>query len=120
MAFTSSGVAAMIGKSVRQVSTVPSWLLAGSPTVVLTASRASAELAVGAHGPVGCLENRTVVDRLEISHPGVYENYLVDAHWAGGNRVKTTADDVTLRSCEIRNATGNGVGVFGRRITIEN
>src|SRR5581483_7423093 len=51
--------------------------------------------------------------------PGVYENYLVDSNWQGGNRVKITADDVTLRHCEIRNATGNGVGVFGKNVVIE-
>jgi hypothetical protein len=74
---------------------------------------------VGVQGPVGCGENPKVVDRLEITRPGVYENYLVDSDWAGGNRVKITADDVTLRHCEIRNASGNGIGIFGRRVTIE-
>lgn len=58
--------------------------------------------------------------RLQITESGVYENYLVDSLWAGGNRVKITADNVTLRNCEIRNATGNGVAVFGRHVTIEN
>ena len=50
----------------------------------------------------------------------MYENYLVDSHWAGGNRVKITANDVTLRHCEVRNATGNGVGIFGNNVTVEN
>src|SRR5262245_1188912 len=75
---------------------------------------------VGVQGPVGCRENPKKVERLEITKPGVYENYLVDSNWAGGNRVKITADDVTLRNCEIRNATGNGVGAFGKNVTIEN
>jgi hypothetical protein len=75
---------------------------------------------VGARGPVGCRENPKQVERLEITRPGVYENYLVDCNWAGGNRVKITADDVTLRHCEVRNATGNGVGVFGKNVVIEN
>jgi hypothetical protein len=79
----------------------------------------SAEVQVGARGLIGCRENPTV-DRLEISRPGVYENNLVDSHWAGGNRVKITADDVILRNCEIRNAMGNGVGIFGKNVTIEN
>jgi hypothetical protein len=57
---------------------------------------------------------------LQISEPGVYENYLVDSDWADGNRVKITANNVTLRNSEIRNATGNGVGVFGKNVTIEN
>jgi hypothetical protein len=74
----------------------------------------------GASGRVGCLEKPKQVRRLEITKPGVYENYLVDSAWEGGNRVKITADDVILRHCEIRNATGNGVGVFGRNVTIEN
>src|SRR5262245_65093068 len=71
---------------------------------------------VGVQGPVGCLKKPKQVDRLQITKPGVYENYLVDSNWAGGNRVKITADDVTLRHCEIRNASGNGVGVFGKRV----
>lgn len=75
---------------------------------------------VGVQGPVGCRESPKKVDRLVITKPGVYENYLVDSNWQGGNRVKISADDVTLRHCEIRNATGNGVGVFGKNIVIEN
>jgi hypothetical protein len=74
---------------------------------------------VGIQGPVGCRDNPKKVERLEITRPGVYENYLVDSNWAGGNRVKITADNVTLRHCEIRNATGNGVGVFATNVTIE-
>jgi hypothetical protein len=76
------------------------------------------EKPVGAHGRVGCLENPKRVERLLITSPGVYENYLVDSEWAGGNRVKITADGVTLRNCEIRNATGNGVGVFATGVVI--
>ncbi|MFQ5733440.1 MAG: right-handed parallel beta-helix repeat-containing protein [Planctomycetaceae bacterium] len=75
---------------------------------------------LGVTGPVGCLKNPRKVARLRITRPGVYENYLVDSRWAGGNRVKITADNVTLRNCEIRNATGNGVGVFGKNVVIEN
>src|SRR6266545_2429301 len=74
---------------------------------------------VGAQGPVGCLDKPKKVERLEITKPGVYENYLVDSNWATGNRVKITADDVTLRHCEIRNASGNGVGVFSSNVVIE-
>ena len=80
---------------------------------------ARAENTVGVRGEVGCGENARRVNRLQITKPGVYENYLVDSEWAGGNRVKITADNVTLRHCEIRNATGNGVGVFGKNVTIE-
>jgi hypothetical protein len=74
---------------------------------------------VGAGGVVGCLENPKEVERLLIAKPGTYENYLVDSHWAGGNRVKITADGVTLRHCEIRDAAGNGVGVFADNVFIE-
>ena len=41
--------------------------------------------AVGVQGKVGCGENPKKVDRLEITKPGVYENYLVDCNWGGGN-----------------------------------
>jgi hypothetical protein len=75
---------------------------------------------IGVQGKVGCGDKPKKVERLEITKPGVYENYLVDCNWGGGNRVKITADGVTLRNCEIRNATGNGVGVFGKNVTIEN
>lgn len=74
----------------------------------------------GASGHVGTLVNPKVVHRLEITKPGVYENFLVDAQGAGGNIVKITASGVTLRNCEIRNGTGNGVGVFAPDVTIEN
>ncbi len=75
---------------------------------------------VGTHDIVGTLENPTLVSRLEIMKPGVYENFIVDAQGAGGNIVKITADNVILRHCEIRNATGNAVGVFGTTVVIEN
>jgi hypothetical protein len=74
----------------------------------------------GTTGHVGTLENPVMVQRLEITKPGVYENYRVDAQGRGGNIVKITADDVTLRNCEIFNGSGNGVGVFGTRVVIEN
>ncbi len=75
---------------------------------------------VGTRGAVGVLSNPKTVSRLEITKPGVYENYLVEAQGAGGNIVKVTADGVTIRNCEIRNATGNGIGVFGTKVVIEN
>ena len=34
--------------------------------------------------------------------------------------MKITAANVTLRNCEIRNATGNGIAIFGDNVTIEN
>jgi len=86
----------------------------------LTLSLAQAEPLAGTTGKVGALEKPTVVDRLQITQPGVYENYRVDAQGRGGNIVKITADDVILRNCEIFNGSGNGVGVFGTRVVIEN
>lgn len=75
---------------------------------------------VGVQGPVGTLKNPKKTDRLIIDKAGVYENYLVDSNWQGGNRVKISADKVTVRNCEIRNATGNGIGCFAKDILIEN
>jgi parallel beta helix pectate lyase-like protein len=75
---------------------------------------------VGIQGNVGCKKDPKKVDRLEIKKSGVYENYLVDGKWGAGNRVKITADDVTLRNCEIFNCGGNGIGVFAKNIIIEN
>jgi hypothetical protein len=75
---------------------------------------------VGPRGQVGCLASPQVTSRLEITKPGVYENYLIDAGGHGGNIVKISCDDVILRNCEIFNGTGNGIGVFGTRVVIEN
>ena len=75
---------------------------------------------VGFQGKIGCQSNPTRVKRLLVTKPGLYENYLVDSQWEGGNRIKVTADNVTIRNCEIRNATGNGIGVFGKNTIIEN
>lgn len=77
------------------------------------------ENAIGPRGRIGVLDNPKKVDRLVINKPGTYENYLVDSRWQGGNRVKVSCDDVVIRNCEIRNATGNGIGVFGKRVLIE-
>ncbi len=83
-------------------------------------SIATAAAALRPIGLVGTQANPKKVERLQITKPGIYENYLVDSQWAGGNRVKITADNVTLRHCEIRNASGNGIGVFAKNVVIEN
>jgi len=88
-------------------------LLAGS-------SAAFSKGSVGTSGEIGTDANPKKVNRLEISKPGVYENYLVDGNWASGNLVKITADKVTLRNCEIRYGRGNGIGIFGKGVVIEN
>ncbi len=79
-----------------------------------------AESPIGAQGSLGPLANPKLVNRLEITKPGVYENFIVDGRGAGGNLVKITADNVTVRNCEIRNGSGNGVGIFGSKVVIEN
>lgn len=86
----------------------------------LPAGQINAAELVGVTGKTGAPAGSKVVHRLEITKPGVYENILVDAQGKGGNIVKITADDVTLRNCEIFNGSGNGVGVFGTRVVIEN
>jgi len=79
-----------------------------------------AQAAVGADGRVGAPPDAKLVDRLLITKPGVYENLIIDGSGARGNLVKITADDVTLRNCEVRHGSGNGIGVFGKRVVIEN
>lgn len=94
------------------------------PTIVLFILTSGASLSavepVGIQGVVGTLANPKTVNRLEITKSGVYENYLVDAQGNGGNIVKVKGNGVTIRNCEIRNATGNGIGVFGTKVVIEN
>jgi hypothetical protein len=87
--------------------------------LLCTASLAYAQSPIGTTGHVGCLDHPKQVKRLEINKPGVYENFLVDAAGAGGNIVKITADNVTVRNCEIRNGSGNGIGVFAPNVVIE-
>src|SRR5688572_10407441 len=57
---------------------------------------------VGVQGTIGCGPDAKRVERLVISKPGVYENYLVDGKWGDSTLVKINADNVTLRRCEIR------------------
>src|SRR5687767_9359626 len=96
------------------------FLLATALCLLAVGPSSAQEKIIGAQQNVGCLANPKKVNRLQITKPGVYENYLVDSNWEGGNRVKITADDVTVRNCEIRNASGNGIGVFAKNVTIEN
>ena len=75
--------------------------------------------AVGADSRVGPRENPRRVQRLRITRPGVWENYLVDGRWIDRNLVKINANDVTLRYCEIRNGRNNGVTVYADNVLIE-
>jgi hypothetical protein len=87
-------------------------LVAGTPLP-------AAENAIGAGNAIGCGPNPKRVKQLVITKPGVYENYLVDGEWGGSTLVKINADGVTLRNCEIRNATANGVTVYAKDVIIE-
>lgn len=93
-------------------------LFAGLLLVPLSA--ASAQSTVGTNGRIGCLDSPKPVSRLVITQPGIYENFLIDGNGARGNLVKITADNVTLRNCEILNGSGNAIGVFAPNVVIEN
>lgn len=75
--------------------------------------------AIGAPERVGCTELPHRVRRLVVERPGVYENFLVDSGWEGGNRVKIVTGNVTIRNCEILNSRGNGIGVFAQNVIID-
>ena len=74
---------------------------------------------VGAPANVGCNAKPKRVKQLKIDKPGVYENYLVDGEWGDSTLVKITANDVTLRNCEIRNGKHNAVTVYAKNVVIE-
>ncbi len=63
--------------------------LAGA--LLLLALSASAQSPIGTTGRVGCLDHPKKIQRLEITRPGVYENFLLDGRGAGGNLDKITA-----------------------------
>jgi hypothetical protein len=88
--------------------------------LLISVTPLKAQTPVGVQGAVGTDANPKTVNRLQITEPGVYVNFLVDGGGASGNLVKITADKVTLRNCEIRNGSGNGIGIFGIEVVIEN
>jgi len=69
--------------------------------------------------PIGTLANPRLTNHLDITRPGVYENYLVDAEGREQTAVTIRADNVVLRHCEIRNGRGEGIDVHGKDVTIE-
>jgi hypothetical protein len=77
------------------------------------------EHAFGTQGAVGCGQTPRRLNRVVITQSGVYENLLIDGEWAATTLVKITADDVTLRNCELRHTTKNAVVVAGKNIVIE-
>jgi len=76
--------------------------------------------AVGVRGHVGCLQGPHRVERLTITRPGVYENYLIDGRWAKRDLVRIKADVVALRNCEVRNGCRDGIEVYAKDVRIEN
>jgi len=89
--------------------------------VVLSSSMAAEppKPAIGADSIAGCRDNPKQLERLSIKAPGVYENLLIDGQWNESTLVKITADDVTLRNCEIRHGKHNAVLVTGKRVVID-
>ena len=75
--------------------------------------------AIGVRGPVGCRENPTRLQRLTIDKPGVYENLLIDGEWVASTLVKITADDVTLRNCEIRHGKHNALTIVAKNVVVD-
>jgi hypothetical protein len=100
-------------------------LIAGALAVALAGMATSSSVAVdavnaiGTQGEIGCDSNAKRLQRLSISSAGTYENLLIDGEWTGGTLVKVTADNVTLRRCEIRNGRHNAVTVYGKNVIIE-
>lgn len=79
----------------------------------------SSDRPFGTRGTIGCDSTAKQLNRLTITKPGIYENLLIDGQWAAATLVKITADDVTLRNCEIRNTTRNAIVVAGKNILID-
>jgi hypothetical protein len=100
-------------------------LIAGAMGVVFAGAAIGASWAgdgtnaIGTQGEVGCGDSPKQVKQLLITTPGIYENFLVDGEWMGSTLVKITADNVTLRRCEIRNGRHNAVTVYAKNVIIE-
>jgi hypothetical protein len=75
--------------------------------------------AIGASGQVGCLAGAKRLQRLTIDKPGVYENLLIDGEWASSTLVKITADNVTLRNCEIRHGKHNALTIVAKNVVVD-
>jgi len=75
--------------------------------------------AIGVRGQVGCREDAKRMQRLVIDKPGVYENLLIDGEWTTSTLVKITADNVTLRHCEIRHGKHNALTIEAKDVVVE-
>ncbi len=80
---------------------------------------AAARPKVGCSEKIGCLANPKRARRLNISKPGVYQNYRIDGGWADSNLVKISGDHVTLKNCEIFNGRHNGIVVYANDVVID-
>ncbi len=75
--------------------------------------------AIGVRGKVGCREDAKRLQRLTIDKPGVYENLLIDGEWVESTLVKITADNVTLRNCEIRHGKHNALTIVAKNVVVD-
>lgn len=75
--------------------------------------------AIGVHGAVGCRADAKRMRRLTIDKPGVYENLLIDGEWVESTLVKITADNVTLRNCEIRHGRHNALTIVAKNVVVD-
>jgi hypothetical protein len=94
-------------------------ILAPHPLRSSAAEPAPEKPRFGAQEPIGCRPDAKRLDHLSITSPGVYENLLIDGAWIPSTLVKITADDVTLRHCEIRNGMHNAVTIAAKNIVID-
>jgi hypothetical protein len=97
-------------------------LVACLVTALALAISAAAEekpAAIGVRGQVGCREDAKRLQRLTIDKPGVYENLLIDGEWVESTLVKITADDVTLRRCEIRHGKHNALTIVAKNVVVD-
>jgi hypothetical protein len=99
--------------------TIATIILSALFTTRMPAAEGTPPSKIGTNGSAGCQSSPKRVQRLVITKPGVYENYLVDGDWATSTLVKITADDVVLRHCEIRHGRHNAVAVYARNVTID-
>ncbi|QDU36068.1 VanZ like family protein [Maioricimonas rarisocia] len=87
--------------------------------VTVTDSSVNAPAPIGLTGPAGCLASPTKRQRLIITEPGVYSNYMVDGNFDRSNVVKINTGPVVLRHSEVRNGTNNGIFVSATDVIIE-
>jgi hypothetical protein len=97
---------------------IASWTVLFYGLRLLLCCTVHADNAIGVRGPVGCGENPKQVERLEITEPGVYENFLVDSDVlpervdpGSGSRLRDTGD-LSAGGLAVRRGSDRG---FARR-----